>query len=125
MKRLSITSALLLLVLIMLVLPNYPAIHHYFYKNVTISNSDVSIENSHTLIGDFKYLAAITKRAAETKEKSSTPPPKPHKEINNIIFLLYNIHLQADLTTLKISYNELIVFLNGRFIPVNNPPPKA
>ena len=125
MKRITITSALLLLVLIMLVLPNYPALHYFFYKTVIISNSDVSLENSHTLIGDFKYLAAITKRAAETKEKSTTPPPKPQKEINNIIFVLSNIHLQANLTALKISYNELIVILTGRFIPVNNPPPKA
>lgn len=125
MKRITITSALLLLVLIMLVLPNYPALHYYFYKNATISNSDVSLDNSHTLLGDFKYLAAISKRAAKTKEKRATPPPKPHKEVNNIVFLLSNIHLQADLKILKISYSELIAILTWRFIPVNNPPPKA
>ncbi len=109
----------------MLLLPNYPALHYFFYKNVTISNSDVSLENSHSLIGDLKYLSAITKRAAETKEAKATPPPKPQKEVTNLVYLLTELNLKIELTEITTSYNEFIVVLSGRYIPVGNPPPKA
>ncbi len=109
----------------MLLLPNYPALHYYFNKNVTISNSDATLEDSHSLIGDFKYLSAITKRAADTKQTKTTPPPKPNKEVTNLVYLLSELHLKIELTEKTTTYNEFVVILTGRFIPVGNPPPKA
>ena len=109
----------------MLFLPNYPALHYLINKNITISNSDATLENTHSLIGDFKYLSAITKRAAVTKQTKATPPPKPQKEVTNLVYLLFELHLKMELTELTTSYNEFVVIVTGRFIPVGNPPPKA
>ena len=126
MKKLSGILVLLVLVMTMLFLPNYPALHYFFYKNVTFSNSDATLENSHTLIGDLKYLSAITKRAEVTKEtKAPAPPPKPHKEVTGFVYLLSKLHLTINLEVKTTSYNEFLVALTGRYIPVGNPPPKA
>ncbi len=126
MKKISGILVLLVLVMTMLFLPNYPALHYFFYKNVTISNSDATLENSHTLIGDLKYLSAITKRAEVTEEtKAPAPPPKPHKEVTSFVYLLSELHLTINLAVKTTSYNEFLVALTGRYIPVGNPPPKA
>jgi len=125
MKRITGILVLLVLVMTMLFLPNYPALHYFFNKTLTISNSDATLENTHSLIGDFKYLAAITERAADTKEAKATPPPKPHKEVTNLVYLLSELHMNIELSEITTSYNEFVVVMTGRFIPVGNPPPKA
>ena len=120
-------SLLVLLVLLMLVLPNYPALHYYFRQNIIISNADFSVENSNNLIGDFNYLSAITKRTADIQEedKRSNPPPKPHKELTNLVFLISGLFMENEVDSNPLKYFTLKESIHFRYIPVNNPPPKS
>ena len=126
MKRVGGIFIFLILVITMLVLPNYPALHYYIHKTI-ISNADITIENSNNLIGDLSYLAAITKRTMDidkvNSKKTPDKPPKPKKELNNLFYLLNDfnpVHFLKNSSLNFILFNDKII---NRFLPVNNPPP--
>ncbi len=126
MKRVTGILIFLILVITMLVLPNYPALHYYIQKSM-ISNADITIENSTNLIGDLSYLAAITKRTMDidniNSKKVPNKPPKPRKELNNLFYLLNDfkpVHFLKNSSLNFVEFNDKII---NRFLPVNNPPP--
>jgi hypothetical protein len=109
----------------MLLLPNYPALH-YFYQKATISNADVSVESSNSLIGDLTYLSAISKRAedVEKDEQSPAPPSKSHKEVTSFTYLLSGLSTQFVIKSVTIRYTIFSEQLTEIYLPVNNPPPQ-
>ena len=125
MKRVVIISTLLNLVITLLFLPNYPALHYYIEK-ITISNADnITIESTNSLIGDFKYIAAISKRASDIKNdtESENTPPKTNKNISNIVYLLFENNTQIDVPGRDVNYFNTSQKIHIRYIPVNTPPP--
>jgi len=109
-----------------LFLPNYPALHYYFYQKVMLSNADVTIQNSHNLLSDYRYLSAITERASDvvnTKSDKPEPPPKPHKEISGFVYLLSGSDFQLEIENIHIKYFIYQEFYKNRCLPVQNPPP--
>ncbi len=111
-----------------LFLPNYPALHYYFYQKVMISNADITIENSHNLLSDYRYLSAISERASDvmnTKAKEPTPPPKPHKELSGFIYLLSSADYHIEVENFYITFFIFSESYQSRSVPVQNPPPKA
>jgi hypothetical protein len=125
MKKVVLISLLLILVLLMLILPNYPALHYVFNQQTTISNADVTIENSNSLLGDISYLSAISKRTSDIKKNNETStPPKPNKEITSFVYLLSSLYLNLNVEIGNIKYFVFSELLFKIFIPLNNPPPK-
>ena len=126
MKKVVAISVLLTLVMSLLILPNYPALHYYIQK-ATISNADIDIDNN-SLIGDLRYLAAITERANDIEAKTkTTPPPRPkhNNEVNHIVFLLNDNFLNLKTKKFSANYFDFAEKIVIRYIPVNNPPPQS
>ncbi len=94
MKKILINSVLLLIFLGLLLVPNYPYLHYYIVKSkTTISNADVNIECSKTLIGDIAYLNAILHRSGDSNgenEKKAPPPPETNNNFNHLVFINSN-----------------------------------
>ncbi len=126
MKKAVIITTLLVLVITLLFLPNYPALHYYIEK-ITISNADndINLENTNSLIGDFKYIAAISKRASDinNKKESDNTPPKTNKNTSNIIYLLFENNALIDVPGSSLNYFDIAQKIHIRYIPVNTPPP--
>ena len=119
---------MVLLVLLTLVLPNYPALHYYILEPLTLSNSDITIENSNTLIGDLRYLSAIAKRAEQVNkvdDEKRTTPPKPHKDISGVVYVVSNSNIDLTPHFKAVKYILLKESFTGRFVLMNSPPPKV
>jgi hypothetical protein len=128
MKRLLINSVLLMVFMGFLLAPNYPYLHYFLIKKqVTISNADVTVENSKTLIGDIAYLSAIINRAGdkESKTKKESPPPETN---NNYSQLVYDIPSGIDFhqpQNVICTYNNYKqYFLSTVYIKIPSPPPE-
>jgi hypothetical protein len=117
------------MVIAMLIMPGFPALHYYFGPNTAILySSDAQSENNGSLISDFNYLNALAKRTSDIKDcdKTKAPtPPKPQKEVNSFIYLLSDISLHLQLTAMPFHFKPYINIWHNRFIPTGNPPPKA
>jgi len=128
MKRAFLLSGFILMVLSMLVMPNYPALHYYFGVNkTTLCNADNTAENSRSFITDINYLHALVQRTTDIQKtnKTTTPPPKPQKEVNSFVYLISNISLQLELTAVPYHFKPYLKSWHERFIPLGYPPPKV
>ncbi len=110
----------------MLVMPNYPALHYYIEINhATFFNADPTESNNGSVVSDLNYLNALVKRTADIIPAKIPPPPKPQKEVNNFVYLVSDISLHLEITSVPFSYKPYSTVWHGRFIPPGIPPPKA
>ena len=127
MKKLLINSILLLVFIGFLLAPNYPYVHHFLVKSQSeISNADISVENSKTLIGDIAYLSAIINRAEENPEsKKEVPLPETNNNINHLVFLTPSgIEYGRPLVINKAYSNFVKSFLSSVYLKIPSPPPE-
>ena len=93
MKTILVNSVLLLIFMGLLLVPNYPFLHYYIVKSqTTITNADVTIENSKTLIGDIAYLNAILHRSdnSDAESDKKAPLPETNNHFNHLVFINSN-----------------------------------
>ena len=110
----------------MLVMPNYPALHYYIEINhATFFNADPTESNNGSVVSDLNYLNALVKRTSDIIPAKIPPPPKPQKEVNNFVYLVNDISLHLEITSVPFSYKPYSTVWHGRFIPPGIPPPKA
>ena len=110
-----------------LLAPNYPYVHHFLVKSQSeISNADISVENSKTLIGDIAYLNAIINRAEENPEsKKDAPLPETNNNINHLVFLTPSgIEYGRPLVINKAYSNFVKSFLSSVYLKIPSPPPE-
>jgi hypothetical protein len=128
MKRLLINSVLLMVFSGFLLAPNYPYLHYFLaQKQVVISNADVTVENSKTLIGDIAYLSAIINRAGdpESKTKKETPPPETNNNYSQLVYdIPSGIAFHKPQNTVCKYNNEKQYFLKTVYIKIPSPPPE-
>ena len=128
MKRVSLISGFILMVLSMLIMPNYPALHYYFGVNkTTFYNADKPVNRINSFVSDLNYLHALVQRTKDIQKtnKTATPPPKPQKEVNSFVYLISDISLHLQLTAVPFHFKPYLKSWHGRFIPLGYPPPKA
>ncbi len=107
-------------------MPNYPALHYYIEINhATFFNADPSEISSGSIVSDLNYLNALVKRTSDIIPAKTPPPPKPQKEVNNFVYLVNDISLHLEITSVPFSYKPYSTVWHGRFIPPGIPPPKA
>ena len=128
MKKLLINSVLLLVFLGFLVAPNYPYLHQFIVKSQSeISNADINVENSKTLIGDIAYLNAILNRSNNnnSENKKNTPPPETNNSINHLVFINASEFGLFKLYNTNCSYSEFIIpNLTSVYLKIPSPPPE-
>ncbi len=129
MKKQVLIIGLLALFLGMLYLPDYPLLSYYLgQQKLTISNSDLTPESVNTLIGDIRYLQALTERAndcCDETKKAPEPPPKTQNNTINIVYLLTaNSILQTE-NSIQINFLPYKFIIKDCIILLGNPPPKA
>ncbi len=110
----------------MLVMPNYPALHYYIKINhATFFNDDPVQCNNRSMVSDFNYLNALIKRTTDISPVHIPTPPKPQKEVNSFVYLISDISLHLEITSMPFLYKPYSTVWHGRFIPPGIPPPKA
>ena len=126
MKKLLLNSVLLLVFIGFLLAPNYLYVHHFLVKSQSeISNADISVENSKTLIGDIAYLSAIINRAENPESKKDAPLPETNNNINHLVFLTPSgIEYGRPLVINKAYSNFVKSFLSSVYLKIPSPPPE-
>jgi len=123
-----INSVLIMVFIGFLLAPNYPYLHYFLVKKqVTISNADVTVEKSKTLIGDIVYLSAIINRAGdkESKTKKETPPPETNHNYSQLVYdIPSGIFFQQPENIICKYRNNKQYFLRTVYIKVPSPPPE-
>lgn len=115
-----------MMIIAMLVMPNYPALHYYIEINhATLFNADPVEVSDGSVVCDLNYLNALVKRTADIIPAKIPYPPKPQKEVNSFVFLVNDISLHLEVTSMPFSYQPYLTVWHGRFIPHGVPPPKV
>jgi len=114
------------MIIAMLVMPNYPALHYYIEINhATFFNADPAEGTTGSVFSDLNYLNALVKRTSDITPIKAPTPPKPQKEVNNFVYLVSDISLHLEITSMPFFYKPYSTVWHGRFIPPGIPPPKA
>ena len=107
-------------------MPNYPALHYYMEINhATFFNADPAGSSTGSIVSDLNYLNALLQRTSDITPVKTPTPPKPQKEVNNIVYLVNDISLHLEITSMPFYYKPYSTVWHGRFIPPGIPPPKA
>ncbi len=128
MKRTSLISGFILMVLSMLIMPNYPSLHYYFSVNkTTYYNADKPCKSTGSFVSDLNYLHALIQRTKDIQKtnKTATPSPKPQKEVTSFVYLISDLSLHLQLTAVPFHFKPYLHSWHQRFIPLGNPPPKV
>jgi len=126
MKRRLLIPGFVFMIIAMLVMPNYPALHYYIEINhATFFNADPVTSTTGSVVSDLNYLNALVQRTADITPVKTPTPPKPQKEVNNFVYLVNNISLHLEITSMPFHYKPYSTVWHGRFIPPGIPPPKA
>lgn len=128
MKKILINSVLLLVFMGFLLIPNYPYLHYFLVNSkTTISNADVKVVTSKTLIGDIAYLNAIISRVDNNKQSNKKAPiPETNNHFTQLVFI-NNSNLNLDkLYKSKSKYSVFInPILNLVYLKIPSPPPQS
>ena len=126
MKKRLLVPGFVLMIIAMLVMPNYPALHYYIEINhPTFFNNDPMQGGTGSMVSDFNYLNALIKRTTDISPVKVPTPPKPQKEVNNFVYLVNDISLHLEITSMPFHYKPYSTVWHGRFVPTGIPPPKA
>ncbi len=107
-------------------MPNYPALHYYIeIQHATFFNADPAGSNNGSIVSDLNYLNALVKRTADIIPVKLPAPPKPQKEVNSFVYLVNDISLHLQITSVPFHYKPYSTVWHGRFIPPGIPPPKV
>lgn len=121
-------NILLIVYLTFLLLPYFPVIQFYVSQHdVTQNTCNIKSDNVESLTGDLCYLMALLKRAELDKQnqKSSTPPPAPSMETNNLVYIASEAFVfpQKSLNT-TFKFKQYAISIKETFREVPNPPPR-
>jgi len=128
MKRLLISSVLLLILIGIPLLPSYLDIYYMTIKsNQTASFNYESIEDLEVLKGDIAYLKAIFSRA-NNKESDNNGEPVSQRTSNLISQLIFTVPSKIEVFTPQIINNKALNFINSNlasiYLKIPSPPPK-
>jgi len=126
MKKRLLIPGFVLMIIAMLVMPNYPALHYYIEINhATFFNADPSESSGGSIVSDLNYLNALVQRTADIIPVKVPSPPKPQKEVNSYVYLVIDISSHLEMTSMPFFYKPYSTVWHGRFVPAGIPPPKA
>ena len=128
MKRLLISSVLLLILIGIPLLPSYLDIYYIAIKsNQTAKFNYESIEDLEVLKGDIAYLKAIFCRA-NNKESDNNGEPVSQRTSNLISQLIFTVPSKVEVFESLIINNKTLNFINSNlvsiYLKIPSPPPK-